>query len=81
MPKATKRRQQATGSNRSPVLPEVLTIDEAAAFLRVPAIPFRSELESGQIHVGRCIAGEWRFTVQGIVAWLSCDTRTESAAR
>jgi hypothetical protein len=54
----------------APRIGEVLTIEEAAAFLRVPAEAFRAEVEAGKVGCGRRIAGEWRFTPQGILAWL-----------
>ena len=49
--------------------PEVLTLAEAAAFLRVAEDAVRAELESGRLG-GRELAGEWRVGRAAILHWL-----------
>jgi excisionase family DNA binding protein len=49
--------------------PEVLTSEEAAAFLRVPEDTVR-RLASKQALPGRKIDGEWRFLKAALTDWL-----------
>jgi hypothetical protein len=48
----------------------VLTLPEAAAFLRVGEAAVRGELEAGRLG-GRLLAGEWRVSKAAILAWLA----------
>jgi Helix-turn-helix domain len=54
---------------------EVLTLAEAAAYLRLPAAEV-----VGLVHAqglpGRCIAGEWRFLKSAIQHWLASVSPT-----
>ena len=57
-------------------LPQVLTIDEVAAYLRLPKEIVERQAEHGQIP-GRCIETTWRFLKAAIDEWLrSQDSRT-----
>lgn len=50
-------------------VPEVLTLEEAAAFLRVPeAVVVR--LATEQAVPGRILEGQWRFLRSALVDWL-----------
>jgi len=52
------------------VLPEVLTLSEAAALLRVKDHTMYYLLEHGQIK-GRRVGKEYRFTRSALLAWLA----------
>ncbi len=57
-------------------LPQVLTIDEVAAYLRLPKEIVERQAEHGRIP-GRCIETTWRFLKVAIDEWLrSQDSRT-----
>jgi excisionase family DNA binding protein len=57
--------------DESPAAPvEVLTLDEAAALLRLPAEPVEALAAEGNLP-GRQIAGEWRFARSAVLFWLS----------
>lgn len=57
-------------------LPQVLTIDEVAAYLRLPKEIVERQAEHGQIP-GRCIETTWRFLKTAVDEWLrSQDSRT-----
>lgn len=49
---------------------EVMTLAEAAAFLRVPEDGLKADAASGRVP-GRSIAGEWRFTKATLLAWFN----------
>jgi excisionase family DNA binding protein len=56
-------------------LPQVLTIDEVAAYLRLPKETVERQAVQGQIP-GRCIEMTWRFLKAAIDEWLqSQDSR------
>jgi excisionase family DNA binding protein len=48
----------------------VLTLEEAAALLRLPADAVQSRAEEGDLP-GRRFLKEWRFTRMAILAWLA----------
>ncbi len=48
----------------------VLTLDEAAGLLRVDAVTLEQRVEGGDLP-GRRLAGEWRFSRAGLLAWLA----------
>lgn len=48
---------------------EILSVEEAAEFLKVPAATVRREARSGRLP-GRHVGKEWRFSRSGVVAWL-----------
>jgi excisionase family DNA binding protein len=49
---------------------EVLTLDEAAAVLRLPADAVRTRAEEGDLP-GRRLGNEWRFARRAVLAWLA----------
>ena len=49
---------------------EVMTLAEAAAFLRVPEVGLREDADAGRLP-GRLIAGEWRFVKGALLNWLA----------
>ncbi len=49
---------------------EVLTLDEAAALLRVPTEAVRVRVTDGALP-GRAFGGEWRFSRAKLLAWLA----------
>jgi excisionase family DNA binding protein len=56
-------------SNRE-TLPEILTLEEAAALLRVPVVELQAAVSSGAVP-GRRIGEEWRFARGALLAWLT----------
>lgn len=50
----------------------VMTIDEAAAFLRVPATELDRLATRGDVP-GRRVSGEWRFNRDALLAWINGD--------
>jgi hypothetical protein len=69
----TKRNGKAVtkpkGNSATPP-PDVLTLDGAAELLRVSANGLLGDVESGLVP-GQFIAGEWRFSRSGLMAWLA----------
>jgi hypothetical protein len=58
-------------TNHSPVpATEVMTLAEAAAFLRVSEDGLKADAAAGRVP-GRHVAGEWRFVKETLLAWLS----------
>jgi excisionase family DNA binding protein len=49
---------------------EVLTLEEAAALLKLPADTVRSRAEEGELP-GRRFGKEWRFARMAVLAWLA----------
>jgi excisionase family DNA binding protein len=49
---------------------EVLTLDEVARLLKIPADAARSRAEAGEIP-GRRFGKEWRFARMAVLAWLA----------
>lgn len=61
----------ANGKPAAPLSPlDVLTLAEAAAYLRLPEDAVREEAEAGRL-VGRHVRGEWRFSREAVIAWLN----------
>jgi excisionase family DNA binding protein len=59
-------------------VPEVMTLSEAATFLRVPTETLRTDAVGGRIP-GRLVGDEWRFARSALIAWLSQpETRKKS---
>jgi hypothetical protein len=54
---------------------EVLTLTEAAAYLRLPEAEVVGSVQSQGLP-GRCIAGEWRFLKAAIQHWLAAVSPT-----
>ncbi|HEY1190016.1 MAG TPA: helix-turn-helix domain-containing protein [Gemmata sp.] len=66
----------ANGKAALPLSPlDVLTLAEAAAYLRLPEDAVREEAEAGRL-VGRHVRGEWRFARSAVVEWLSAPPST-----
>lgn len=66
-------------------VPDVLTLEEAAAMLRVPAGELGAAVSAGDVP-GRRIGAEWRFARAALLAWLGDqvpgdDRRTPSSLR
>jgi len=51
---------------------DVMTIDEAAAFLRIPATELERLATRGEAP-GRLVVGEWRFNRDALLAWINGD--------
>lgn len=49
---------------------DVLTLEEAAAFLKLPADTIRSRAEEGDLP-GRRFGSEWRFARVAVLTWLA----------
>ncbi len=58
---------------------EVLTLAEAAAFLRLDIAELRAAAETNTVP-GRLIAGSWRFSRPAILAWLGEETQNAAEA-
>ncbi|HWD66192.1 MAG TPA: helix-turn-helix domain-containing protein [Solirubrobacteraceae bacterium] len=56
-------------------LPAVLTLEEAASMLRVPAGELEAAAAAGDVP-GRRIGAEWRFAREALVAWLGDQPQT-----
>jgi excisionase family DNA binding protein len=57
-------------TNTPGVADEVLTLEEVAELLKVPAAAVRSRAEEGELP-GRRFGKEWRFARMAILAWLA----------
>ncbi len=68
---ATKSKPKPKAGANGVALPptEVLTLAEAAAYLRVPEAGLRADAEAGRVP-GRRVGGEWRFSRQALIDWL-----------
>lgn len=56
-------------------LPEVLTLEEAAALLRVEAQELSEAAQAGTIP-GRRVGAQWRFSREGLLSWLAAGAGT-----
>lgn len=60
---------------------EVLTLEEAARLLKIPADAVRSRAEKGELP-GRRFGNEWRFARMAVLAWLrDGDAQKRGGAR
>ena len=66
----TKPKPKPSANGVHAPAPEVLTLAEAAEFLRVAEGAVRAELECGRLG-GRMLAGEWRVSKAAVLAWLA----------
>jgi excisionase family DNA binding protein len=75
---ATKTRAKpkpATNAKpKAAVSTDILTLEEAAEYLRVPSHSLQAEAATGRVP-GRLIAGEWRFSKSALLAWLAQTER------
>lgn len=60
--------------------PDILTLEEAAAFLRVPAKGLQKDAADGHVPC-RLIAGEWRFSKTNLLAWLSTPNKPRPGSK
>ena len=60
-------------------VPDVLTLEEAAAMLRVTVAELERAAERGEVP-GRRIAGAWRFGKAALLEWLGSSVRGAGTA-
>lgn len=77
--KPTKKPDAAANGVPAPPA-DVLTLAEAAAFLRVSEDGLRADAEAGRVP-GRVVAGEWRFVRPTLLEWLSQSEPRSGPAR
>jgi len=65
----TKPIRKSKPSRNGPPAPEVLTLAEAAKFLRVTEAGLLTDAVAGRVPARR-VAGEWRFGRARLLAWL-----------
>lgn len=66
----SKPKPAVNGKPTAPLSPlDVLTLAEAATYLRLPEDAVREEAEAGRL-VGQHVRGEWRFVRAAVAAWL-----------
>lgn len=75
MPRAQKKPQTKPAIANGPVLGEVLTLAEAAAYLRLPE---KDVIAAATVQglPGQLVGGEWRFLKGAIQQWLSVSQPT-----
>ena len=74
---ATKTKSKVEGKRKKPKLaPEVLTLEEAAAILRVTEEQLRTQAQAGGMPA-RCLGGEWRFVRSALYQWLAGPTERD----
>ncbi len=78
MPKTTAKPAKPTANGVPAPTGEILTLAEAAAFLRVPEEGLRADAVAGRVP-GRQVAGEWRFVKATLLAWLSTPGAEKSS--
>ncbi len=60
----------ATTNGSHPLSPlDVLTLAEAAAYLKLPAETVRAEAVGGRL-IGRAVGEDWRFAREDMLAWV-----------
>jgi excisionase family DNA binding protein len=59
---------------------EVLTLEEAAALLRLPVETVRGSALTGELP-GRAFGDEWRFARAALLAWLAGEQTTPGAGK
>lgn len=70
MAKSKPKPTVVANGKAAPLSPlDVLTLTEAAAYLRLPEDAVREEAEVGRL-VGQHVRGEWRFARVAVAAWL-----------
>ena len=73
MPKTSKKPKPATKPQpeaNGALAHEVMTLAEAAAWLRVSEAGLKADAVAGRVPA-RLVGGEWRFNKPALVAWLS----------
>ncbi|MCS6865057.1 MAG: helix-turn-helix domain-containing protein [Gemmataceae bacterium] len=71
---ATASAPPATSLAPAAAMSEILTLPEAAVFLRVPEEGLKADAMAGRIPA-RWVAGDWRFSRSALIAWLSQPER------
>ena len=56
---------------------DILTLEEAAAFLRVQASALQADALAGRVP-SRFVAGEWRFSKSAFLTWLQTPAESTS---
>ena len=69
----TKSKSKVDGKRKSELAPEVLTLEEAAAILRVTEEQLRTQAQAGGMPA-RCLNGQWRFARSALFQWLAGPT-------
>ena len=69
-PQSAKKGSAKASANGSAAAPDVLTLDEAAAYLRVPAVDVLDMIATQNLP-GRKFGAEWRFFRAALQDWLS----------
>jgi excisionase family DNA binding protein len=59
---------------------DILTLQEAAEFLRVSAEDLSKDASEGHVPARR-VAGEWRFSRSALLAWLNAPTPQPTSGR
>jgi hypothetical protein len=67
-PKPTKPTAKPQPEANGAAAPEVMTLAEAAAWLRVSEQGLKADAVAGRIP-GRLVAGEWRFNKAALLVW------------
>jgi excisionase family DNA binding protein len=80
MPTKTKTKPVTNAKKAIAASSDILTLEEAAEFLRVPADSLRNEVASGRVP-GRAIAGEWRLSKSALLAWLAQTERPRPGSK
>jgi hypothetical protein len=60
----------SSASTTAAEVSEILTLLEAAAFLRISEEDLKADALAGRVP-GRLVAGQWRFSRSALIAWLS----------
>ena len=66
-------------SSAAPLEASILSLAEAAAFLRIDELRLLARAEKGELP-GRVFDGEWRFSRDALLEWLAGTDRTASGA-
>ncbi len=66
----TKSKSKVDGKRKAKLAPEVLTLEEAAAILRVTEEQLRTQVQAGGMPA-RCLGGQWRFARSALYQWLA----------
>ena len=69
-----KTKAKPKKSKKSEARVEVMTLAEAAAFLRVAEEPLRADAAAGRLPA-HFVGGEWRFGRSAMLAWLESPSR------
>jgi hypothetical protein len=68
------------GTPKAAETPDILTLEEAAAFLRVPAKGLKKDAADGHVPC-KLVAGEFRFSKEKLLAWLSTPAERKQSGK